>query len=175
MTDIGLIFRRMAQALRFDRDAYVWMDFEDRASGDALLLVVVTRVLIQIGIGSPGGALGYATAVLDALVFWLIVAGGTWATATHVLQGRTGYAYVMRLVGFGYPTLLLIIPTFQILSGAGINPWPLGLLIGSIWLVFIVGHGMRYAVDFELPKAIGSGLAGIMLYLIVASILNLGF
>ncbi|MBT8213007.1 MAG: hypothetical protein KJN71_07660, partial [Acidimicrobiia bacterium] len=60
MTDFGMILRRLVQALRFDRDAFVWMDFEDRASGDAFMLVVITRVLIQIGIGSPGGALGYA-------------------------------------------------------------------------------------------------------------------
>lgn len=175
MTDFGAIFRRLLQTVRLERDAFVWMDFEDRASGDAALLVVITRVLIQLGIGSPGGLFGYVAAILDALIFWLIVSGGVWVTSTHLLQARTAYAFVMRVVGFAYPTLLLVIPAVQLLRNAGVGTWPLGLIIGSLWLVLIVAHGMRYAVGFDLAKGAGTAAGGLVLYLIVASILGVGF
>ncbi len=43
--------KALLKAMRLDRDAFVWMDFNDRATGDALVLVVVTRFLILLGLG----------------------------------------------------------------------------------------------------------------------------
>ena len=42
--------RRLLQTVRFERDAVVWMDFDDRATGDAFILVAVTRFLLFLGL-----------------------------------------------------------------------------------------------------------------------------
>ncbi len=44
--------RRMVETFGLKREAFVWMDLNDRATGDALILVVVTRLLILVGFGS---------------------------------------------------------------------------------------------------------------------------
>ena len=46
---MGEVLHRLLQAIRFDRDAYVWMDFNDRATGDGLILVAVTQLLLIVG------------------------------------------------------------------------------------------------------------------------------
>ena len=72
-------FNRLLQAVRLQRDAFVWMDFNDRATGDALIFIGVTRVLLLLGFG--GSILGVATSLgvfetffrslLNAVIFWM--------------------------------------------------------------------------------------------------------
>ena len=50
---MGVVLNRLLQTIRFDRDAFVWMEFNDRATGDALIIVAVTEVLFIIAGGTP--------------------------------------------------------------------------------------------------------------------------
>ena len=35
---MGVVFSRLLQTVKLQRDAFVWMDFNDRATGDAAIL-----------------------------------------------------------------------------------------------------------------------------------------
>ncbi|NHZ71050.1 MAG: hypothetical protein GWP18_05355, partial [Proteobacteria bacterium] len=48
---MGVVLNRLMQTIRLERDAFVWMDFNDRSTGDAAILVAVSQVLIAIGLG----------------------------------------------------------------------------------------------------------------------------
>ena len=48
---MGEAFKRLLQAARFERDAFVWMYFNDRASGDALIFVLLTSLGLLLASG----------------------------------------------------------------------------------------------------------------------------
>ena len=56
---MGDVFKRLLQAIRLEREAFVWMDFNDRASGDGLILVAGTTLLFALA--SPSSMLGLVT------------------------------------------------------------------------------------------------------------------
>ena len=55
--DMGQVASRLLQTLRLERQAYVWMDFNDRATGDALMLVAISQVLLFAGFAGGLGSL----------------------------------------------------------------------------------------------------------------------
>jgi hypothetical protein len=171
------VMRRLLEAVRFERNAFVWMDFNDRATGDALILVAATRILIQLGFGSTLlglttslSGLEFALAIaITAAVFWLAYSGIVYAIAKFLLNGGGGYAIILRITGFAYPTLLLLVATARIFSNAYI-----ALIIGSLWFLAVVAHGVRYASDLPIEKAAIAAGGGLIGWIIVASILGRG-
>lgn len=171
------VMRRLLQAVRLERDAFVWMDLNDRATGDALILVAVSRVLMQLGFGSS--LLGLTTSLsglefvlaiaITAAVFWLAYSGIVYAIARFLLNGGGSYATMLRITGFAYPTLLLLIVTAQVFSNA-----ILAFLVGSVWFVAIVAHGVRYEADLPIERAALAAAGAVIGWIVVASILGRG-
>ncbi len=167
--------RRLLQAVRFERDAFVWMDFEDRATGDALVLVAVSRLLIQLGFGYS--LLGLTTSLrglelvlniaITAAVFWLAYSGLVHAISKFLLDGEGSYATVLRITGFAFPTLLLLIVSVQIFGNDIV-----ALLVGSVWFLAVVAHGVRYAAGLALQRAALAAGGGLLGWIIIVSILN---
>lgn len=169
--------RRLLQAVRFERDAFVWMDFNDRATGDAFIFVIVTRLLILLASGwsilglatSVGGIETVVQAAINVAVFWLVYSGLVYATARFLLGGEGAYATTLRITGFAYPTLLLTIATSIFISNA-----LLALAIGGLWFLAVVAQGVRYESDLPIEKAAVAAVAGYVGWIIVASILGGG-
>lgn len=169
---MGEVLHRLLQAIRFDREAYVWMDFNDRATGDALILVAVTQLLLIIGQGTSifglvSGLPSVISALISAAIFWLIYSGLVYAAAKYLFQGYGAYATFLRIVGFAYPTLLLLLFTERIFT----SPL-LSFLLGSVWFVAIVAYGVHYISDLALGKAAGSAVLGMVGWVIVSAILS---
>ena len=170
-------FNRLLQTLRLQRDAFVWMDFNDRATADALIFVVATRFLLLLGEGWT--ILGFATslggfqilfqAMFNAIVFWLAYAGLAFAVARFFFQADGKYPIYLRMVGFGYPTLLLLIFT----SRLGLAPL-LAYLLGSVWLLAIVTRGIEYESDLPTERAAMAAFGGLVAWVIVAGIFGRG-
>ena len=166
---------RLLGAIRFDRDAFVWMDFNDRATGDGLILVVVTQILLMLGGGnSLLGLVGSLTAViaglLQALIFWLVYAGIAYAAAKFLFRGSGSYATYLRITGFAYPTLLLLLFTTRFISSD-----TLAFAVGSLWFLAIVAYGIHYIADIDLVKSGASAVAGIVGWVIISAIFSGGF
>ena len=171
-------FSRLLQTLRLQRDAFVWMDFNDRATADALIFVIATRFLLLLGegwtiLGLTTSGLGGLTilfyAMLNAIVFWLAYAGLAYAVARFFFQASGKYAIYLRIVGFGYPTLLLLIFTGRL----GL-PALVGFLLGAVWLFAIVTRGIQYESDLPQEKAALAAFGGMVAWIIVAQILGRG-
>lgn len=169
--------KRLLQAVRLDRDAFVWMDFNDRATADALVFVAITRVLILLGSGwtilglttSIGGLEILVTAVLTTLIFWLAYSGVTFAVSRFLLNGDGQYAIYLRIVGFAYPTLLLLVFTRTL----GLEPVA-AFVLGSVWMIAIVARGISYAADLPMEKAVLASVGGLVGWIILALILGRG-
>jgi hypothetical protein len=171
------VLKRLLQAIRFERDAFVWMDLNDRATGDALILVAVTRLLLLLGFGfsvlglttSISGIEVLVASMINAAVFWLAYSGLVYAASRFLLDGGGSYATMLRITGFAYPTLLLLIVTGRAISNA-----ILALVVGSLWFLAVVAQGVRYEADLPLERAAIAAGAGLVGWIIVSSIFGRG-
>lgn len=171
------ILKRVAQAARFDRDAFVWMDFNDRATGDGLILILVTRALIQAGFGTS--LLGLATSLsglelllnigINTAIFWLAYSGIVYALSRFVLDATGSYALFLRITAFAYPTLLVLVATARLVDND-----LLALILGGLWFLAVVTHGVRYAADLPLERAAIAAGGGMVGWIIIATILRRG-
>lgn len=167
------MFRRLLQTVRFERDAFVWMDFEDRATGDALILVALTSLGLTLASGfTVFGLISSTTGIsflfgslVSSAVFWLAYSGLVYFVVTRLFQASGTYALFLRIVGFAFPTMLLLIFTSRLGLGG-----LLGFLIGAAWFLAIVAQGVRYDSDLPIERALGAvGLAMVM-WVIIAQI-----
>ncbi len=162
----NVIAQRVIGAARFDRESYLWMLWNERASGDAALLVLGTDLLV--GIGLVGLDLtGLLSWILAGLIFWLVYSGIAWAAARHLFGGSGQYIGVMRIVGFGYPTRLLIL-AFVVLM----EPSIIAVVLGTLWLVAIVANGLKEAMEVTLEQGIMAAALGVLGYLVVIAIFS---
>lgn len=174
---MGEALNRLLQAVRLDREAFVWMDFNDRATADGLVFVAVTRVLILLGSGwrilglttTISGLEVLVTAVLNSLIFWLGFSAIVFAVTKFLLGGSGQYAVYLRIAGFAYPTLLLTIFTRQL----GLSALA-ALVLGSVWFLAVVTRGVTYEGDLPTEKAALAAVAGLVGWIIISSILNRG-
>jgi hypothetical protein len=174
---MGAVLNRLLQTVRFERDAFVWMDFNDRSTGDAFVLVLISRFIIYLGFG--GSFLGVVTnrnllavlflSLLNAAWFWLLYSGATYAIIRFLFQGEGNYAFYLRATGFAYPTLLLTIVTFRLdLTAVA------ALLLGSIWLIAIMTRAVQYGSDLPMAQAFASAAGGMLAWIIFALVWGRG-
>ncbi|MEA3501141.1 MAG: hypothetical protein U9R47_00065 [Actinomycetota bacterium] len=169
---MGVVLNRLLQAIRFDRDAFVWMDFNDRATGDALIIIAITQVLFLFAGGTSlfglvTGLFSVLSALLSTVMFWLIYSGLVYAVAVYLFRGSGHYPVYLRIAGFAFPTLLLTIATTQIF-GAGL----IGTLVGSLWFLLVVAYGTHYVSDLPLDRSIVAAVLGWAGWIVVATILG---
>ncbi len=169
---MGVVLNRLLQAIRFDRDAFVWMDLNDRATGDALIIVAITEVLIIIAGGTSlfglvTGLASVLSALLSTVIFWLIYSGLVYAVVVYLFRGDGHYPVYLRIAGFAFPTLLLTIATTQIF-GVGL----IGTLVGSLWFLLVVAYGTHYISDLPLDRSLVAAVLGWAGWIVVSAILG---
>ena len=173
--------RRLLQTIRMERDAFVWMDFNDRATGDAFFILVAARLLLFLGLIGFGGLsnlFGLAVTIqlflefmIAGIIFWLLYSGLVWAILRFLLNKRTNFALLMRMVGFAYPTVLLVIAIVQF-SPAGLFAASVATIIGSLWFLAVIARGLEYAADIPVIQGLLVGIGGYVGYVIVSAILS---
>ncbi len=174
---MGEALNRLLQAVRLDREAFVWMDFNDRATADGLIFVVATRFLILLGGGwtilglttSVTGVSLLIQSILNALIFWLAYSAITYAITKFLLDGSGQFAVFLRMSGFAYPTLLLTIFTARL----GLAPIA-ALVLGSAWFIAVVTRGVTYEGDLPVQRAVLAAAGGLIGWIIISSIFSRG-
>ena len=161
----GTIINKIVGGARFDREAYLWMLWNDRAGGDAVIIVLVTQALLTLGLVGFN-VTNLLRLFISGLFFWLIYAGIAWAAGKFLFEGSGNFGGVLRISGFAFPTLLLVLAFDFILGDAR-----LAYLASLIWFVAIVAHGMKEALELPIEKGALSAMAGVLGYLVVNSVL----
>jgi hypothetical protein len=150
------------------------MDFNDRATGDAAILVAGTQILIMLGTSGLSAfrvlfdPVGLISALISALFFWLMYTGATYAIVRYLFDGEGSFPTMLRITGFAYPTLLVLIATDLLLPSS----FSLALLVGGAWFVVVVANGVLYVADLPISKAFLSAVGGFVLVIIIQSILS---
>lgn len=175
---MGVVFHRLLQTLKLERDAFVWMDFNDRATGDAVILVAITQVLLALGTGTSLFSLFNPVTLVSLMVaaafFWLIYTAATYAIVTFLLDGHGTFPLFLRITGFAFPSLLLIIFSNLFLESLYVRspPFALVLMLGAVWFVLIVSRGITYAADIPTAKAMVGAIGGYVAVTVVQAILG---
>lgn len=166
---VGVVFSRLLQTVKLRRDAFVWMDFNDRATGDAAILVVITQVLMTLGFGTSLLRLlnpfMLVQILLGALFFWVLYSGAVYLVGRYLLDASGQYAIYLRITGFAYPTLLLTVFFVLIIPNA-----LLAIILGGAWFIVVVANGLTYTVDISLQKAVLAALGGYVVIVVFQAI-----
>lgn len=169
---MGVVFHRLVQTVRLERDAFVWMEFNDRATGDGAILVGITQLLLALGTGIRLGdllraPLDIVSLLLFGAVFWLLYSGAVYVIVHYLLSGHGTFPIYLRITAFAYPTLLLLIFA-RLLFGH--DQFGLVLLVGAAWFVFIVARGISYASDLATPWALLAAMGGYVVVVVIQQI-----
>lgn len=168
---LGVVFSRLLQAVKLERDAFVWMDFNDRATGDAVILVAVTQVLLALGTGASLldllNPVTLIRLVLFGLFFWVLYSGATYLITRHLLDGGGSVATYFRIAGFAYPTLLV-----AIFANFLFDSFLLTLVVGAAWFIVVVAFGVMYIGDVTREKAFLAAVGGYAAVVTIQAILS---
>jgi hypothetical protein len=147
------------------------MDFNDRATGDAAMLVAGTQLLLVLGTGTPIGDLLNPIRLISVLIagvfFWVIYSGATYVIVRYLFDGHGGFPIYLRITGFAYPTLLLLI-----FANLVIDNFLLTLVVGALWFVVVVATGITYMADLTREKAFAAAIGGYVAVTIIQAILS---
>jgi hypothetical protein len=164
---------RLVGALRLDARTYREVEQDTNANGQAALTIVLAA--LAAGIGSILGrdliqnALGTVlSSVLQWVVFSLVayyVGASLFSTGqTSVTPGQ-----VLRTVGFAHaPKLFLVLGIIPFLG------WIVGLVV-FFWFLAAAILALREAFEFDIGRAIGTGLVALIGILIVDIVLLVVF
>lgn len=171
MIRLGVVFSRLLQTVKLERDAFVWMDFNDRATGDAAILVGITQLLLALGTGTSVLSLinpfTFVPLLISGLFFWLMYSGATYAISRFLLDGHGTFAPVLRVAGFAYPTLLLMI-----FGNFLFDTFILVLIVGAGWFIVVVAYGLMYLADLSVQKGFIASIGGYAAVTIIQAILS---
>ena len=156
---------RMIRAAKLDRGLYEEVEADTGATGQAMLVVVLSSV--AAGIGSAGGAglKGLLLGALAALAAWYIWAFLTYFIGTRLLpesQTEADVGQLLRTTGFSSsPGLLRIL---------GILPGLTGIVfLGcAVWMLVAMVIAVRQALDYHgTGRAIAVCLIGWVVQVVI--------
>ena len=149
---------RMIRAARLDAQLYEEVEADQDATGQAVIVVVLSAVAAGIGSFGSGGLLGIVVGAIAALVGWLVWAFFTYFIGTRLLpepQTEANYGELLRTIGFASSPGLIRV--FGIIPGIA----PLLFLAAGIWMLVAMVIAVRQALDYtSTPRAIGVCLIG---------------
>lgn len=167
---------RMIGAAKLDVATYEEVEADTTATGQAMLVVVLSSVAAGIGALGSMGIVGLLVGTIGALVGWFIWAGLIFIIGTKILpepQTEADMGQLLRTIGFasspGILRLLGFIPVLGTMLSFAV----------AIWMLVATVVATRQALDYKSTgRAVAVCAIGFVVYLVVsvviASILGLG-
>ncbi|NNL49034.1 MAG: hypothetical protein HKO76_11795 [Acidimicrobiia bacterium] len=169
--------QRLWQALQLKRDAYVWMQFNQAANGDAVLIVAAVyafwalfAVVFSLG-GLPFLAKGdFAFSQFFSLFIgggfgWILGSGAVYAINTFIFESRVNFGAIVPITGYAHAPLALV----PIVSRLGL-PVGAALIFIGIWSAAMMVTGFQSNLDMTQERAIGAALAAMFVWLLMVGI-----
>jgi hypothetical protein len=166
----------MIRAARLDVSLYEEVEADERATTQALIVVILSSICAGIGTAireaimghGPGSiGIGLVEGLVSALVFWFIWSFVTYFIGTKVFSGRASFGELLRTIGFSNsPGVLLILTFIPILGGLiSFGVW--------IWQLMSMVVAVRQALDFTTGKAILTCIVGLIVGIILLVIIGI--
>jgi hypothetical protein len=165
--------RRILGALRLDPATYEEVEADRTATGQALLVVLLSAAATGISVFKDGGYSGLLGGTIGAVAGWSVMAWMTWQIGTRFLpepETSADVGELLRTIGFASSPALLRV--FGLLPGAAL---PVAALT-SLWMLASLIVAVRQALDYRSTlRAAVVCLFGFVGYLLVAVAIGLVF
>ena len=162
--------QRMIGAAKLDVRTYEEVEADTTATGQAMVVVIVSSLAAGVGAYSMIGISGALVATLAALLGWFV-----WAFLTYVIgvkmlpepQTEADMGQLLRTIGFSSsPGVLRVLGIIPIL-GSFIQ------LVCAIWMLVAMVIAVRQALDYKSTgRAIAVCAIGWVIYMVVTLIVT---
>jgi hypothetical protein len=147
------IVDRMKGAAMLDVATYEEVEHDEKATGQAAIVVIIVAVCSAIGAVWRGGP-SIIIAPVSAILGWLLWAAVTYIIGARLLGGTATWGELLRTLGFAQaPGVLMIFGIIPLLGGVV-------RLIVALWLLVAGVVAIRQALDFSTGKAIATAILG---------------
>ena len=162
---------RMIGSAKLDVHTYEEVEADTNATGQALMVVVLSSIAQGIGTLTLGGLWGLLAGTVSALVGWFIWAFLVYLIGTKLLpepNTRSDVSELLRTTGFSAsPGLLRVLGLVPLLGG-------LIMFAVNIWMLIAMVIAVRQALDYESTgRAIGVCVIGWFAQVVIIVILML--
>ena len=145
------VWERMTGAAALDTVTYEEIERDPKATGEAIVVVVIVAVCAAVG-SFWHGPLAIAVAPISAIVTWLVWTAITYAIGDKLLGSKATWGALLRTIGFAQaPGVFMILGIVPIIGG-------LMRLIVAIWMVVAGVIAIRTALRFSTFKAVLTAL-----------------
>ena len=170
------LFDRMIRAARLDVTLYEEVEADNTATGQALIVVLLSSICSGIGTGisealaghgSSGISVGLFGGLFSAFIVWLAWSYITYFVGTQVFGGSASFSELLRAIGFADSPRVLLIFSFVPILGR--------LLSFAVWIWGLVAMvvAVRQALDFSTGKAVLTCIVGWIAALILLVIIGI--
>lgn len=147
------IFDRMRGAATLDVPTYEEVEHDEKATGQAAVVVIIVAICSAIGAVWRGGP-SIIAAPIGAVLGWLLWAAVTYVIGDKLLGGTATWGELLRTIGFAQaPGVFMIFGIIPILGG-------LVRAVVAVWLLITGVVAIRQALDFSTGKAVVTALLG---------------
>ena len=158
---------RMIGAAKLDVPTYEEVENDAGATGQALLVVVLSSLASGVAFRGEGGP-GFLAGLIGALAGWVIWAFTTYIIGTRILRTPDTHAdlgQLLRTIGFAQSPAILRVFAFIPVLG-----WII-LMVTGIWVLAAFVVAVRQALDYKSTgRAILVCLLGFVFYVVVFAI-----
>jgi hypothetical protein len=149
---------RMWGAAKFDIHVYEEVEKDRKATGQAMLVVILSSLAAGVGALSQGGTAGILGGIFAALVGWFLWAILTYLIGTRLLpepQTTADAGQLLRTIGFSSaPGLIRVAGIIPVLA-------KISFMIAGAWMLGTMVVAVRQALDYKSTwRAIGVCLIG---------------
>jgi hypothetical protein len=164
---------RIIRSAKLDVQVYEEVEADVKASGQAMLVVILSSVAAGIGSIERGGLVGIVMGTIMALGGWFIWAYITYLIGTRILpepQTSSNPGELLRTIGFSSSPGLIRV--FGIIPGlAGIV-----FLVAFVWMLVAMVIAVRQALDYKSTlRAVGVCIIGWLIQVVVFFLVFLVF
>jgi hypothetical protein len=154
---------RMIGAAKLDVRIYEEVENDASATGQAMLVVVLSALAAGVGVFGQLGAIGLVASTVAALLGWFVWAFLTYYIGTKLLPEPGTHAdlgQLLRAIGFSSsPGLLRVLGLIPLIGG-------LLMLALSVWMLIAMVIAVRQALDYtSTGRSIVVCLIGWVLYI----------
>ena len=170
------MINRIKGVLLLDSETFKEVEHDEKATGQAALIVIVASILAAIGASSDPFTASLASGnnpwsfgsgsvlmVFLGIVVWSILAWLVWAFATYfigtkIFHGRATYGEMLRVTGFAYAPL-----AFMVLSAIPCIGFAISLIV-TVWALAAVFVGVREGIDLDFGRTLVTVIVGWLIY-----------
>lgn len=161
---MGSFVRRLVGAARLDVATYEEVEADRTATGQAMVVVVLTSLATGVAaMGSEAALHDFVAGAIGALVGWFVWAFLTYLVGTKLLpepETRSDVGELLRTTGFSASPALL-----RVLGAVSVLAVPV-LVITSVWMLVSFVVAVRQALDYRSTgRAVVVCLIGWLVYL----------